>query len=113
MLTGHTNAEFGALPATENDRFSVTRSPWNLDRTPGGSSGGAAAAVESGMFAVAHGGDGGGSLRIPASYCGLVALEASRGRGPRSSSSDTTWSKPPSNYVLSGAGLDAHAALDS
>ncbi|MEV0288897.1 amidase [Kribbella sp. NPDC050820] len=83
VLTGRTNTpEFSYLGAAENDRYGITRNPWNLDRTPGGSSGGAAAAVAARMFAVAQASDGGGSMRVPASCCGLVALKASRGRVP-------------------------------
>ena len=81
VLMGKTTTpEFGSISRTESLRFGVTRNPWNTDHTPGGSSGGAAASVASGMAPVAHASDGGGSIRIPASCNGLVGLKASRGR---------------------------------
>jgi len=84
VLCARTNTpEFGVITVAENLRFGASRNPWDLSRSPGGSSGGAAAAVAGGMFPIAHGNDGGGSIRIPASYCGLVGFKPSRGRVPR------------------------------
>lgn len=82
------SAEFGLLPTTEPVNGEPTRNPVNRDHSPGGSSGGAAALVGAGVVPIAHGGDGGGSIRIPASFCGLVGLKATRGRlAPMASSS--------------------------
>lgn len=72
--------EFGAFPYTESESDGVTRNPWNRAHTPGGSSGGSAVAVATGMAAVAIGGDGGGSIRIPSACCGLFGLKPQRGR---------------------------------
>ena len=83
ILIGRTNSpEFGWKGVCDNLVFGTTRNPWNLDLTPGGSSGGASAAVASGLGPIGIGTDGGGSLRIPASFCGLVGHKASFGRVP-------------------------------
>src|SRR4029077_2883870 len=81
ICLGKTNTpELGMNATTEPEAFGPTRNPWNPTRSTGGSSGGSAAAVASRMVAVAHANDGGGSIRIPASECGLVGLKPSRGR---------------------------------
>ena len=83
VILGKTNTpEFGWKGVTDSPRFGITRNPWNTDLTPGGSSGGAAAGVSTGMSQLALGTDGGGSIRIPTSFTNLVGLKATHGRIP-------------------------------
>ena len=111
MLCGRTNTpEFGVITAAENLRFGMSRNPWDPSRSPGGSSGGAAGAVAGGMFPIAHANDGGGSIRIPASYCGLVGLKPSRGRVPRLAQS---WLGAVVEGVVSRTVADSAAVLDA
>src|SRR3954465_7425475 len=111
VLACRTNTpEFGHITATENLRYGISRNPWDLERTPGGSSGGAAAATAAGMFPSAHANDGGGSIRIPASCCGLVGLKPSRGRVPRLVQS---WQGGVVEGVECRTVADSAAALDA
>jgi amidase len=108
---GRTSApELGIVPVTEPRRFGPTRNPWNTDYSPGGSSGGAAAAVAAGILPVAQGSDGGGSIRIPASCCGLFGLKPSRGR--ISSGPDAGDNFLSTNGVLTRTVADTAAILD-
>jgi amidase len=111
VVVGTTNLpEFGILPTCEPRHTGTTRNPWDLERTPGGSSGGAAAAVASGMLPIAHGNDGGGSLRTPAACTGLVGLKASRGRVSRGPDLGDSWLA--SDGVLTRTVADTALALD-
>jgi amidase len=111
VLCGRSNTpEFGTVTATENDRYGITRNPWDTERTSGGSSGGASAAVAGGMFTIAHASDGGGSIRIPASCTGLVGLKPARGRVP---GEITSWEGASTNGVVSRTVADTAAALDA
>jgi amidase len=110
ILTGRTNTpEFGSITVTENERFGATRNPWDTVHTSGGSSGGAGSAVAAGMFPVAHASDGGGSIRIPASCCGLVGLKPSRGRV---ASTVPGWQGMSTEGALCRTVADAAAVLD-
>lgn len=110
LLCGRTTtSEFGALSSTESVRYGITRNPWDITATPGGSSGGAAAAVSSRMFPAAHGSDGGGSIRVPAACTGLVGLKVSRGRVP---SRVRHWEGTVVEGVLTRDVADTAAILD-
>lgn len=105
--------EFCMAPTTEAVvNGGPTRNPWALDRSAGGSSGGAAAAVAAGILPVAHGSDGGGSIRIPASCCGVVGLKPSRGLIPHGPARGEAWAGLASDGVLTRTVRDTAAALD-
>ena len=114
VFLGKTNTpELGLLGITEPELHGATRNPWNLDHTPGGSSGGSAAAVAAGIVPVAHGGDGGGSIRIPASACGLFGMKPSRGRMPLGPHTGEGWHGLVVPHVLSRTVRDSAAFLDA
>lgn len=98
---------------TESKAWGVTRNPWNLDHTPGGSSGGAAAAVAAGILPMAGANDGGGSIRIPAACCGLFGLRPSRGRVPLGPRMGEAWEGASSDLVVSRSVRDSAAMLDA
>jgi len=113
-ILGKTNTpEFGLMAVTEPELHGPTRNPWNLDHTPGGSSGGSAAAVASGMVPFASGGDGGGSLRIPASCCALFGLKPSRGRNPTGPEYGEIWQGASVEHVITRTVRDSAAMLDA
>ncbi len=105
--------EFGINVSTEPTLFGATRNPWNPERTAGGSSGGAAAAAASGMVPLAHASDGGGSIRIPASCCGLFGLKPTRARNPMGPDRGEGWSGLAHEHVISRSVRDSAAMLDA
>jgi amidase len=114
IVIGKTNTcEFGILPVTEPRLFGPTRNPWDVERTPGGSSGGSAAAVASRMTPMAHGNDGGGSIRIPASCCGLVGLLPTRGRTPQGPNYGDIFSGLAQNHAVTRSVRDSARLLDA
>jgi amidase len=111
---GKTNVpEFGLVPVTESELHGPCRNPWDLDRTPGGSSGGSASAVAAGIVPMAHASDGGGSIRIPASCCGLVGLKPSRGINPTDGQVMTITEDFVVDHAVSRSVRDCAAMLDA
>ncbi|RIL01590.1 MAG: hypothetical protein DCC71_17445 [Proteobacteria bacterium] len=113
VVVGRTNVpELGIWLTTEPPAYGPTRNPWNLERSSGGSSGGAAAAVAARMTAVAHAGDGGGSIRNPASQCGLVGLKPSRGRVSLGPEWGDMWAGLISEFAVTRSVRDTAGLLD-
>lgn len=113
VTLGKTNTpEFGLMAFTEPEAFGPTCNPWNTAHICGGSSGGSAAAVASGMVPLAAGGDGGGSIRIPASCCGLFGLKPSRGRTPSGPHDGEFWQGATVQHVITRSVRDSAAMLD-
>ena len=111
---GKTNAsELGLLPTAEPKAYGPTRNPWNTEHSPGGSSGGSAAAVACGMVPVGHAGDGGGSIRIPASACGLFGLKPSRGRVSMGPDVGEAWGGFVVRHVVTRSVRDSAGILDA
>ena len=114
VILGKTNApEFGTRPVTEGPMFPPARNPIDRSRTAGGSSGGAAAAVAASLCALGHGGDGGGSIRIPASCCGIVGLKPSRGRISSGPLFGEDWAGLSTSGVVARTVADAALGLDA
>ncbi|MCG8492751.1 MAG: amidase [Sneathiellales bacterium] len=112
ILFGLTHTpEFGWKGITDSPRFGITRNPWNTDHSPGGSSGGAGAAVAAGLGPLAHGTDAGGSVRIPSSYCGLFGIKPTYGRVPHAPN-DSPYSTLASTGPLSRTVSDAALMLN-
>ncbi|HEX5587175.1 MAG TPA: amidase [Acidimicrobiia bacterium] len=113
VVIGKTNApELGLLPTTEPAAYGPSRNPWDTTRSPGGSSGGSAAAVAAGIVALGHAGDGGGSIRIPASMCGLFGLKPTRGRVSLGPDEGEVWDGLVVRHVLTRSVRDSAAVLD-
>lgn len=114
VVCGKTNTpEFGGSPVTEPVLHGVTRNPWDTDHTPGGSSGGSAAMVASGVVPMAHANDGGGSIRIPAACCGLFGMKPTRGRNPLGPLFGDLGSGIIFEHVVSRSVRDSAAMLDA
>jgi amidase len=105
--------EFGLMPTTEPRLFGPTRNPWNLAHSSGGSSGGAAAAVAARILPVAHASDGGGSIRIPASACGVFGLKPTRARNPLGPDRGEGWAGFSCGHVVSISVRDSAVMLDA
>ncbi|KTT63951.1 hypothetical protein NS383_17720 [Pseudomonas oryzihabitans] len=104
--------ELGLHPYTESAVSGVTRNPWHLELSPGGSSGGSCAAVAAGMTPIAHGSDGGGSLRLPASHCGVFGLKPTRGRSPCGPYFSEIWQGLVVEHAVTRSVRDSAAMLD-
>ena len=114
VIFGKTNTpELGLMGVTEPKAFGPARNPWNTDHTPGGSSGGSAAAVAAGILPMASAGDGGGSIRIPAACCGLFGLKPSRGLVPTGPYASDYWEGAATEHVISRSVRDSAAMLDA